>query len=393
MAINPSFDLVALEMEPGFDFAAAVSEALSAPEAAPSEGHGQGIDWGKIPLIGIPSEQPVFTYVLSVGGENGIKATETALLIGEPGAGKTQMLTSLAIAYVAAACGVDVGEGVLGLKFNVAPTKPLCILDLEQPSDTIEMLMYRLARRAEPYGISPQQLGEWVKWYNVMCSDYSRPADFLAIAEAAAGEFGMVVVDGALELTGDFNDLKVCYDAASRLRRAAAVNACPFFLTLHPNKGSDESKVIAQGHAGSYLAKFSRLCLNLIFDKNTGIRTVTSKKSMGKASHAAKGIEYWWDWPEGASAPQLCDTPEGSGKYCSLSDFFQYCADHFPKEGFSKGSDFDAWAKACPGVPKRNQDFGNFKKSVLAAGPTSWGELRKVPQGGSQTYAFYPPAP
>ena len=222
---------------------------------------------------------------------------EICTLVALPGAGKTQVCEALASAWLA---DYHQLEGIDTLGFDVMSTqgKSCLYLDTERPHDDNFKSYSRILRRIGSYRDDRLLDAEG----RVVGLDYRCAVGLDSVALlleeierlCEGNAYGLIIIDGALDLVASMNNEEECNAAVKWLRALAHKMDCPICTTLHPNKGGDTMA----GHLGAMLYRYSRACLSIRpHEQNGDIKIITSEFSQGKLSHGkgSLAIPFGWD--------------------------------------------------------------------------------------------------
>lgn len=192
-----------------------------------------------------PSEQQVaLTVKNKIVGTLGNFIT----ISGQPKARKST------ISHAIIASGI-VGTAVLDFKLSLPPNKnKIVLLDTEQSRYDFYKSLDRMKALVDAPDLPP-----WVTAYNTR---HFQPNENLAALKsiAATPGVGCIVVDGALDLITDFNDITECKRVIDALKLLTEANGVLVIIVLHQAKTTN----FTIGHLGSMADRFSQATLDII---------------------------------------------------------------------------------------------------------------------------------
>jgi lipoate-protein ligase A len=204
-------------------------------------------------------------------------------IVASPGVGKSSTVEMSAESVIT-------GEPRLGLKFG-SYTK-IAILDGEMTDQEVYKAYKRIKRRingSPPYPIIFGTLG-----YSI--PERRKFAEFL-IKDL---EYNLIIFDGGTDLIHDPNDLKETDEVINQwLRPMLNHHGATAIMTIHdnPDKTGMRSEK-PRGHFGAEVLRRSTGILNIIHDRKTGVRTLSTGGSYGKFRHGNPNQSAYFMWDE-----------------------------------------------------------------------------------------------
>jgi hypothetical protein len=204
-------------------------------------------------------------------------------IVASPGVGKSSTVEM-------AAESVITGEMRLGFQF--APETRIAIIDGEMTDQEVYKSYKRIKRRINgtpPYPVVFGTLG------------YSIP-ERRKFSEYIIKDLGynLIIFDGGTDLIHDPNDLKETDEVINQwLRPMLNREKASAILTIHdnPDKTGMRSEK-ARGHFGAEVLRRSTGVLNIIHDRKTGVRTLSTGGSYGKFRHGDPNQSAYFMWDD-----------------------------------------------------------------------------------------------
>lgn len=200
--------------------------------------------------------------------------------------------------------------------FEVQTNRPILILDTERTNEDLHRSFLRMHRRAS----TDQRTAPHDRVISYSLKMAGNVADRIAILYALVDRYkpGMVILDGLADFVNDPNSPDECSPFLNELLASAETHRFAIVGTIHPNPGSDKPR----GHIGSDAWRRAEAALYLSNDRQTDIRTLTTRSNYGKNRNDGEAeTSFRFDDSEGVKMFVGCATPIRSAKEAkSLED-------------------------------------------------------------------------
>jgi hypothetical protein len=239
-----------------------------------------------------PHTEP--TLVLD-GTRVGSKGNTTAIVAGG-GAGKS--------ATVEAICSRAIypGANAFGFDVQISDTGTVLYIDTERSREDHHTSWRRFAKRA---GLSPGDPREVrMRWFNfkTVPTVAARWKELWRLLDEYRPE--LVLLDGIGDFLVDVNDAEEVSTHITLLQAEAESRQFSLVVTIHPNPKTDK----ARGHLGSEIWRRAEAMLNILVDKATDIRTISSKGDLGKI-RSGSPVEASFRWDDTTGMHVSCESP------------------------------------------------------------------------------------
>lgn len=194
--------------------------------------------------------------IITLGGKTIFTEGNISAFLAGKSSGKTSSVTAM-IASMIGASNLD----YLGFQGFNPHGKSVIYFDTEQSEYDFQQMQRRIAWRARV-----NHLPEWVESYHI--KPFKTADRFKAVMDrikAATAERGclLAIIDGAVDLVANFNDIEVSNDFMDELMSVTHATKAHIHCTLHTNPGQkrNENGDKGRGHLGTFLEQRSETVL------------------------------------------------------------------------------------------------------------------------------------
>lgn len=256
------------------------------------------------------NEAPMLRLGSQVAGYRG----EIVVNMGLPGSGKSSGVSIVAAAALAKRHGIEIETGSIDIQGGA-----VLIIDTERTPDNAHKAYTEIFRRL---GSSQSVLdGNRIKDLDyLVTSELENPHQQRELLRCflEKKKYDLVILDGGLDFCDAMNDEEKAADAV-RFKRAMAVKYnCLFYVTVHPNKGTE----IPAGHYSAFLYRWCRAYLLTRSTNDKNVKEITVDFQHGKLSHgnpaAFVPVFLTWDTTHNMMMPSSAGPMEPSYKVKAL---------------------------------------------------------------------------
>jgi hypothetical protein len=266
-----------------------------------------------------------------------INIGEIMTLVALPGTGKSMFCELLFAIVIANIYGLRIDQ--IQFNTNIPEGKGVLLIDTERPTDDCKRSFDRICKRLnldQNKHLIDSETGEFKNGKYVCMVDIPTVKERKeALTKLlSSGKFGLVIIDGALDLCLDMNKIEECSELVGWLRMLANKHQFSTVVTMHPNKGSE---VIA-GHLGAFLYRYSRAVLLIRVNKNDkDIKEVTNLFEQGKTSHGGGDLTTYFRYcTDEKLIVSVEDAPIKNGKSSIIQSTVQIIFNEYAIKGQSR---------------------------------------------------------
>lgn len=244
---------------------------------------------------------------LTLNNTNLISFGEIFAVIGLPGQGKSAICECIT--------ATALGRPNFGFQYNGDGRKVLMIDTERTPDDVSESYRNILKRMGTNPPLDAD--GEIDNLRYLAFSEVGKVTDLKTLfeREVSTGDYGIVILDGILDLAMSMNDDQDATALIKWVRALAVKYNVAIVVTMHPNKGAETMA----GHLGAFLYRWARAILFIRTSKHDRhIKEITGEPEQAKLSHGSlaefEPIYFCWDADLAMLVPCNYTPPDDRGK-------------------------------------------------------------------------------
>jgi hypothetical protein len=243
---------------------------------APEYNEGEKLENVDSYIFDINSKLPPENIIVSIQGKKCLSTKNVLVISGKPKSRKSVVAQSIIGAALS-------GKSVLGIEANIANTDKVVLVDTEQSKHDLQNSLQRMSKLIEV-----DKLPENFICYSVRQLNPHKIKQ--AISEIVTQpNVRLLVVDGALDLILNMNDILEVKDVLDFLKKILSDTDVALILIVHQSKTTN----FTIGHLGSFLDRFAQTVLevNKIENGNSEI-----KAQMMRSDADFKPYEFYWNF-------------------------------------------------------------------------------------------------
>lgn len=229
-------------------------------------------------IFDVNAKLPPENIIVSIQGKKCLSTKNVLVISGKPKSRKSVVAQSVIGAALS-------GKSVLGIEANVDKSDKVVLIDTEQSKHDLQNSLQRMSRL-----IKVDKLPQ-----NFVCYTVRQLNPFKirqAISEIVAKpEVRLLVVDGALDLILNMNDILEVKDVLDFIKKILSEHDVGLILILHQSKTTNYTI----GHLGSFLDRFAQTVLEVTKLENGNSEI---KAQMMRSDSDFKPYEFYWNYNE-----------------------------------------------------------------------------------------------
>jgi RecA-family ATPase len=227
-------------------------------------------------IFDINSKLPPENIIVSIQGKKCLSTKNVLVISGKPKSRKSVVAQSIIGAALS-------GKSVLGIEANISNTDKVVLVDTEQSKHDLQNSLQRMSRLIEV-----DKLPENFICYSVRQLNPHKIKQ--AISEIVSKpEVRLLVVDGALDLILNMNDILEVKDVLDFLKKILSDTDVALILIVHQSKTTN----FTIGHLGSFLDRFAQTVLEVTKIENGNSEI---KAQMMRSDADFKPYEFYYNF-------------------------------------------------------------------------------------------------
>ena len=227
-------------------------------------------------IFDVNSELPPENVIVSIQGKKCLSTKNVLVISGKPKSRKSVVAQSIIGAAIS-------GKSVLGIEANVERKDKVVLIDTEQSKHDLQNSLQRMSRL-----INVDKLPDKFICYSVRQLNPHKIRQ--AISEIVAKpEVRLLVVDGALDLILNMNDILEVKDVLDFIKKILSENEVGLIMILHQSKTTNYTI----GHLGSFLDRFAQTVLEVTKLENGNSEI---KAQMMRSDADFKPYEFYYNY-------------------------------------------------------------------------------------------------
>jgi hypothetical protein len=227
-------------------------------------------------IFDVNAELPPENIIVSIQGKKCLSTKNVLVISGKPKSRKSVVAQSIIGAALS-------GKSVLGIEANIAATDKVVLVDTEQSKHDLQNSLQRMSRL-----INVERLPDSFICYSVRQLNPNKIKQ--AISEIVSKpEVRLLVVDGALDLILNMNDILEVKDVLDFLKKILSETDVALILIVHQSKTTN----FTIGHLGSFLDRFAQTVLEVTKIENGNSEI---KAQMMRSDADFKPYEFYFNY-------------------------------------------------------------------------------------------------